>query len=80
MVLYDELGKLLGADTDSIKLFGCSDMADFKEKVSDISDFFVNKDGYIHKFDHYSWIDFLNYSEEENNKVLIKQKTTKLLR
>ncbi len=74
MILYDEFGQLLGADANSIKLFGCNDINEFKEKVRDISDFFVNKDGYIHKFDHYNWIDFLNYSEENIDKVLIKQK------
>ncbi len=73
MILYDEFGQLLGADKESIELFSCSDITEFKEKVSDISDFFVNKEGYIHKFDHYNWIDFLNYSEEQIDKVLIKQ-------
>ena len=77
MILYDEFGQLLGADADSIELFGCSSINEFKEKVSDISDFFVNKEGYIHKFEHYNWIDFLNYSEEEINKVLIRQKENK---
>lgn len=73
MILYDEFGQLLGADLESIELFGCNDIAEFKEKVSDISDFFINKEGYIHKFDHYNWIDYLNYSEEKIDKVLIKQ-------
>jgi len=73
LILYDEFGGLLGADTDSIELFGYSNITEFKEEVSDIADFFVNKDGYIHKFDHYSWIDFLNFSEEKLDKVLIKQ-------
>jgi len=79
LIFYDEFGQLLGADTESIKLFGCNNISEFKEKVSDISDFFVNKDGYIHKFDHYSWIDFLNYSEENIDKVLIKQKENNII-
>ena len=74
MILYDEFGRLLGADLESMELFGCNNITEFKEKVRDISDFFINKDGYIHKFDHYNWIDYLNYSEEQINKVLIKQK------
>lgn len=79
MIFYDEYGQLLGADIESIKLFECSDISEFKEKVSDVSDFFVNKDGYIHKFDHYNWIDFLNYSEENIDKVLIKQKENNVI-
>jgi len=74
LILYDEFGGLLGVDADSIELFGCNNITEFKEKVSDISDFFFNKDGYIHKFEHYNWIDFLNFSEEKLDKVLIKQK------
>ncbi len=74
MILYDEFGRLLGADLESMKLFGCNNITEFKEKVEDISDFFINKDGYIRKFDHYGWIDYLNYSEEQIDKVLIKQK------
>jgi len=73
LILFDEFGELLGADTDSVELFGCNDITEFIEKVSDIADFFVNKDGYIHKFEHYNWIDFLNFSEEKIDKVLIKQ-------
>ena len=73
MILYDEFGQLLGADKESLELFGCGNITEFKEKVSDISDFFINKKGYIHKFDHYNWIDFLNYSEEDIDKVLIRQ-------
>ena len=73
MILYDEFGQLLGADKESLELFGCGNITEFKEKVSDISDFFINKEGYIHKFDHYNWIDFLNYSEEKIDKVLIRQ-------
>ncbi len=79
MILYDEFGQLLGADAKGLKLFGCSNIAEFKEKVSDISDFFVNKEGYIHKFDHYDWIDFLNYSEEKIDKVLIKQEKNRAI-
>ena len=79
MILYDEFGELLGADTESLELFGCSNITEFKEKVNDISDFFVNKEGYIHKFDHYNWIDFLNYSEEKIDKVLIRQKEDKVV-
>jgi len=79
LILYDEFGGLLGADTDSIELFGCGSITEFREKVSDISDFFVNKEGYIYKFDHYNWIDFLNYSEEKIDKVLIRQKENKAI-
>ena len=77
MILYDEFGQLLGADKESLELFGCCNIREFKEKVSDISDFFIKKEGYIHKFDRYNWIDFLNYSEEKIDKVLIRQEENK---
>ena len=73
MILYDEFGQLLGVDLDTVKLFGYGSINDFKEKVVDISDFFIKKDGYLYKTEHYHWIDYLNYSEEKPDKVLIKQ-------
>ena len=74
MILFDDFGELLGSDEESLKLFGCTNIEEFKDKIDDISNYFVKKEGYIYKFDNYNWIDFLNYSEEKVNKVLIRQK------
>ena len=79
MILFDDFGKLLGSDEDSLKLFGCANIEEFKDKIDDISDYFIKKEGYIYKFDNYNWIDFLNYSEEKINKVLIKQKNNQAI-
>ena len=74
MILFDDFGELLGSDEESLKLFGCTDIEEFKDKIDDIADYFIKKEGYLYKFDNYNWIDFLNYSGEKINKVLIKQK------
>ncbi len=73
MILYDEFGELLGVDEESMKLFRCQDIDEFKIKVRDVAEYFVKAKGYIYKFKNYSWLDFLNYSGENINKVLIKQ-------
>ncbi len=79
MIFYDEYDTIIGVDSDSIELFGYKDIKEFKKEVNDISDFFIKKDGYIYKFEHYNWLDFINYSEEPVNKVLIAQKNGNLI-
>ena len=79
MILFDDFGELLGSDKESLKLFGYTSIEEFKEKVEDISDFFIKKEGYLYKFDNYNWIDYLNYSEEKINKVLIRQKDNSVI-
>ena len=79
MIFYDEYDTIIGVDSDSIELFGYKDIKEFKKEVNDISDFFIKKDGYIYKFEHYNWLDFINYSEEPANKVLIAQKNGNLI-
>ena len=73
MILYDESGRILAVDKQSIKFFGYTDIESFKQEVNDIADFFIEKEGYIHKFEHFNWIDYLNYSEEDINKALMRK-------
>ncbi len=73
MILYDENGRLLAVDKQSIEFFGYVDIENFKKEVRDIADFFIEKEGYIYKFEHFNWIDYLNYSEEDTCKALIKK-------
>jgi len=79
LIFYDEYGAIVGVDSESIELFGYKNIKEFKKEVNDISDFFIKEDGYIYKFEHYSWLDFINYSEEPVNKVLIAQKNGNLI-
>ncbi len=74
MVFYDEYDEIIGVDRSSIDFFGCSDIDEFKKDIDDVSNLFIKKDGYVYKFDHYTWLDFINYSQESINKVLIAQK------
>ncbi len=71
MIFYDEYDKFLGADKASLEFFNCRDIYDFDEKIGDVANLFVKKEGYIYKFENYNWIDFVNYSEEPIKKVLI---------
>ncbi len=79
MILFDDFGELLGSDEESLKLFGCADIEEFKDKIDDIADYFIKKEGYLYKFDNYNWIDFLNYSGEKINKVLIRQENSQAI-
>lgn len=79
MIFYDEYDTIVGVDSDSIEFFGYKNINEFKKEVNDISDFFLKEDGYIYKFEHYNWLDFINYSEEPVNKVLIAQKNGNLI-
>ncbi len=74
MIYYDEYNMIIGVDRDSIEFFGCNDVDEFQKDIDDISNLFIKKSGYIYKFDNYTWLDFINYSQEPAKKVLIAQK------
>jgi len=60
LIYYDEYDEFLGADRKSLDLFGCKDIYEFKEKIGDVSNFFIEREGYIYKFKNYNWLDFIN--------------------
>ena len=74
MIFYDEYDKFLGADKRSLEFFDCKDIEEFSNTIGDVSNLFVKKDGYVYKFDNYSWLDYVNYSDEATKKVLIKKR------
>ena len=80
MILYDENYNLLSAKNETIlDIFGYSSLEKFLNEVDDIADFFIKKDGYIYKFKKFNWIDYLNYSESDIDRALIKNINDELI-
>ena len=77
MILYDKSGVFLGLGNQELYLLGYEDMEEFKNYHNDFADLFVNKPGYIFKFQNFSWIDYTLHSGTPNRKVLIKTKNGK---
>lgn len=53
---------------------GYEDMEEFKNYCNDFADLFINKPGYIFKFQNFSWINYALHSGTPNKKVLIRTK------
>jgi len=77
LILYDKSGVFLGMGNQELYLLGYEDMEEFKNYHNDFADLFVNKPGYIFKFQNFSWIDYTLHSGTPNRKVLIKTKSGK---
>lgn len=77
LILYDKSGVFLGLGNQELYLLGYEDMEEFKNYHNDFADLFVNKPGYIFKFQNFSWIDYTLHSGTPNRKVLIKTKSGK---
>ncbi len=74
MIFYDDNYNMLGIDDESLKILGYDDFEQFKEDDVDVSDFFIKKEGYVHKINFCNWLDFLIYSEESDSRVLLSDK------
>lgn len=79
LILYDKSGVFLGMGNQELYLLGYEDMEEFRNYHNDFADLFVNKPGYIFKFQNFSWIDYTLHSGTPNKKVLIKSKNGKEL-
>ena len=77
LILYDKSGVFLGLGNQELYLLGYEDMEEFKNYHNDFADLFINKPGYIFKFQNFSWIDYTLHSGTPNRKVLIKAKSGK---
>lgn len=77
MILYDRNAVFLGMGSQELYLLGYEDMEEFKNYHNDFADLFINKPGYIFKFQNFSWIDYTLHSGTPNRKVLIKTKNGK---
>ncbi len=74
MVLYDKNYNFLGLTSEMLSFLGYEEFTEFKAMHSDFANLFVNKEGYIYKFNNFSWIDFVLYSGTAKKSALLKQK------
>ncbi|MDR2100772.1 MAG: hypothetical protein LBP40_08125 [Campylobacteraceae bacterium] len=74
MILYDKDTKFIGVSADVLSVLGYEDMGAFMAYNNDVADLFVNKQGYVHKFDDFSWINYVLNGSLPNKNVIIKQR------
>ncbi|MDR1975869.1 MAG: hypothetical protein LBQ18_02625 [Campylobacteraceae bacterium] len=72
MILYDKDTKFIGASADVLSVLGYEDMSTFMAYNNDVADLFVNKQGYVHKFDDFSWISYVLNGSLPSKNVIIK--------
>lgn len=59
---------------ETLSYLGYEDLSDFTSQHSDFANLLVNKEGYIYKFQNFSWIDFILYSGSPNKSALLQLK------
>lgn len=74
LILYDKNSVFLGMSNQELYFLGYEDMEEFRNYCNDFADLFVNKPGYIFKFQNFSWIDYTLHSGTPNKKVLVRTK------
>ncbi|MDR2080782.1 MAG: hypothetical protein LBP54_02700 [Campylobacteraceae bacterium] len=74
MILYDKDTKFIGVSADVLSVLGYEDMSAFMAYNNDVADLFVNKQGYVHKFDDFSWINYVLNGSLPSKNVIIKQR------
>jgi len=74
LILYDQNYNFIGMSNENLSYLGYEDLSDFTSQHSDFANLLVNKEGYIYKFQNFSWIDFILYSGSPNKAALLKQK------
>lgn len=60
---------------ETLSYLGYEDLSDFTSQHSDFANLLVNKEGYIYKFQNFSWIDFILYSGSPNKSALLQLKS-----
>ncbi len=60
---------------ETLSYLGYEDLNDFSAQHSDFANLLVNKEGYIYKFQNFSWIDFILYSGSPNKSALLQLKS-----
>lgn len=71
MIIYDKNFNFIGTSLNLLSLLGYEDISSFKTFHNDVADLFVKKTGFIHKFDNFSWINYVLNGGSPNKKVLI---------
>ena len=74
MILYDQDFRFLGMSAETLTFLGYEDIDEFTSMHSDFSDLFVKKEGFIHKFENFSWIHYALYSGTANKKAYVIRK------
>jgi hypothetical protein len=74
LILYDKDTKFIGVSADVLSVLGYEDMSAFMAYNNDVADLFVNKQGYVHKFDDFSWINYVLNGSLPSKNVIIKQR------
>ncbi len=77
MVLYNNKSEFIGIGKDDLNFLGYDDIHEFKTFVNDFADLFIEKSGYVHKFDNFSWIDYVLHSGACNKNAIIRLKNGK---
>jgi hypothetical protein len=72
LILYDKDARFLGVSADVLSVLGYEDINAFMTYNNDVADLFVNKQGYVHKFDNFSWISYVLNGSLPNKNVIIK--------
>jgi hypothetical protein len=75
LILYDQNYNFIGISNETLSYLGYEDLTDFTSQHSDFANLLVNKEGYIYKFQNFSWIDFILYSGSPNKLALLKLKS-----
>ncbi len=60
---------------ETLSYLGYEDLSDFSSQHSDFANLLVTKEGYIYKFQNFSWIDFILYSGSPNKSALLQLKS-----
>ncbi len=74
MILYDQNYDFIGVSNETLSYLGYEDLSDFTSQHSDFANLLVQKEGYIYKFQNFSWIDFILYSGSPNKSAILKLK------
>ncbi len=74
MILYDQDFNFIGMSAETLTFLGYEDIDEFSSMHNDFADLFVKKEGYIHKFENFSWIHYVLFSGAANKKAFVQHK------
>ncbi len=75
MVLYDGNYNFLGMSEKLLNKLGFDDLNEFNSYYKDFADLFEKENGFIYKFQNFSWIDFILYGGANKDTAIIKDKS-----
>ena len=76
MLIYNHKKEFVGIDASDLEALGFKNLEELLAESSDFADMFVKTPGYVHNFQHVSWIDFVDCADStDNTKVIIRAKS-----